>query len=141
MSKRLIASLLLGMLMFVACGGDKGTTEPDAAPSRGECTPAPAAGNVPNLPQGFPLPGEVTLTGSTKAGPSTIITGYFQASLEEAFPEYKDAFDQAGWDVTKDEKDANDAEVGFAHGNINGEVAMFGECTERTQLKITIRPS
>jgi ABC-type glycerol-3-phosphate transport system substrate-binding protein len=139
-TKRLVALVLMSVLVFAACGGDKKDEEASSG-DRPQCSEASAAADVPDLPADFPLPGEVTLTGSTTAGPSTIIEGYFQADIEEAFPEYKDAFVNAGWDITKDEKEADDAEIFFAHGNTNGQVNMFGECQGRTKLRITIRPS
>lgn len=142
MTKRSLVALLVGLFLFAACGGDdKKTTEAGGNGGRGECSDAAPAADIPDLPADFPVPGEVVLTGSTEAGPSTIIEGYFQADLEEAFPEYRDAFDAAGWDVVKDEQEENDAEVFFAHGDVNGQVNMFGECDGRTKLRITIRPS
>ena len=142
MTKRLLLLLLLvGSLLVAACGGDEGS-EAAADGGRAECTTElPSAADVPDLPSDFPVPGEVLLTGSSQAGPSLIVEGYFQADLDEAFPEYKDAFESAGWDVTKDEQEEDDAEIFFAHGDTNGEVAMFGECSGRTKLRITIRPS
>ena len=137
--KRLLALLLVGMLVFAACGGDDG--EENEAGARGECAEAPAAGDVASLPADFPSPGEVTLTGESEAGPSVIIEGYFQADLEEAFPEYLEAFEGSGWDVVGDEQEEDDAEIFFERGEANGQVNMFAECDGRTKLRITIRPS
>ena len=142
MLKRLLLLTLVTMLVFAACGGDndKGS-EAGGEGDRPECSEAAPAADVADLPADFPLPGEVTLTGESKAGPSTIIEGYFQADLEEAFPEYKDAFESSDYDITKDEQEADDAEIFFAKGDTNGQVNMFAECAGRTKLRITIRPS
>jgi hypothetical protein len=139
-TKRLLAVLFVGMLVFGACGGDEegGEVEGEA---RGECSEAPAAGDVPSLPEDFPVPGEVTLTGESEAGPSLIIEGYFQADIEEAFPEYREAFEGSEWQVTGDEQEEDDAEIFFAQGEANGQVNFFAECEGRTKLRITIRPS
>lgn len=137
--KRLLAVLFVGLLVFAACGGDDG--EETEAGGRGECAEAPAAGDAPSLPKDFPLPGEVTLTGETEAGPSLIVEGYFQADIEEAFPEYLEAFEGSGWEVTGDEQEEDDAEIFFAQGEANGQVNFFAECEGRTKLRITIRPS
>jgi hypothetical protein len=140
MTKRLLALLVVGLLVFAACGGDDDGEETEAG-GRGECAEAPAAGDVPSLPDDFPIPGEVTLTGESEAGPSLIIEGYFQADLEEAFPEYRDAFEGSEWELTGEEQEEDDAELFFAQGESNGQVNMFAECDGRTKLRITIRPS
>ena len=139
MTKRLLALLFVGMLVFAACGGDDDGEDTEAG-GRGECSEAPASADVPSLPEDFPVLGEVTFTGETEAGPSVIIEGYFQADLEEAFPEYKEAFEESDWEVTGDEQEEDDAEIFFAGDDTTGQVNMFAECEGRTKLRITIRP-
>jgi hypothetical protein len=141
MLKRLLMLMLVAMLVFAACGGDDGESDAGGEGGRGECSEAPASADVTGIPEDFPLPGEVTLTGESEAGPSVIIEGYFQADLEEAFPEYKDAFEGSDYEITKDEQEEDDAEIFFAQGDTNGQVNMFAECDGRTKLRITIRPS
>lgn len=141
--KKALALLLVAMFVFVACGDNGGESEEEgSSAARAECTEdIPPAADVPDLPTNFPVPGEVVLTGVSEAGPSQIVEGYFQADLEEAFPEYKEAFESAeGYDVTKDEQEENDAEVFFAGEGTTGQVNMFAECDGRTKLRITIRP-
>lgn len=141
MLKRLLLLMLVAMLVFAACGGDDGESDAGGEGGRGECSEAPAAADVASLPDDFPVPGEVTLTGESEAGPSTIIEGYFQADLEEAFPEYKEAFESSDWDITKEEQEEDDGEIFFTQGDANGQVNFFAECDGRTKLRITIRPS
>jgi hypothetical protein len=129
------------MLVFAACGDDKPASEGEGTAARSECTEdIPAAADVADLPANFPVPGEALLTGSAQAGPSLIVEGFFEADVENAFPEYKDAFDAAGYDITKEEQEANDAEIFFAGEGTTGQVNMFAECDGRTKLRITIRP-
>jgi hypothetical protein len=138
-SKKLVAVLFMTLLIFAACGDDK--PKSDAAGSGlGACPEVAPAEDVPALPDDFPLPDGVTLTGSTEAGPSTIIEGFFQADLAEAFAQYKQAFESAGYDVVKDEQEEKDAEVFFAGGGTTGQVNMIAECEGGTKLRITIRP-
>ena len=141
MLKRLLLLMLVAMLVFAACGGDDKDSEASGEGGRGECSEAAPAADAPGLPADFPVPGEVSLTGQTEAGPSLIIEGYFQADLEEAFPEYKEAFENSDYEITKDEQEEDDAEIFFAKGDTNGQVNMFAECDGRTKLRITIRPS
>ena len=142
MTKRLLAMLVIGMLTFAACGGDDGESEgEESAAARAECaSDVPDSADIPGLPENFPVPGEAVLTNSSEAGPSQIIDGYFQADIEDAFPEYEEAFEEAGYEITKDEQEENDAEVFFAGDGTTGQVNMFAECEGRTKLRITIRP-
>lgn len=142
MAKRLVPVILCGVLLLVACGGDSGESEGvESSSARAECTSdIPAAADLPELPESFPVPGEAVLTNASEAGPSQILEGYFQAEIEEAFPEYEEALEEAGYEITKDEQEENDAEVFFSGDNTTGQVNMFAECKGRTKLRITIRP-
>ncbi|MEA2452752.1 MAG: hypothetical protein QOG04_1462 [Actinomycetota bacterium] len=141
MTKRFFALLVMGMLVFSACGANDGETEGEGTAARGECSgEVPGAADIPGLPENFPIPGEAVLNASSEAGPSQIIEGYFEADIENAFPEYKEAFESAGYDITKDEQEEDDAEIFFAGDGTTGQVNMFAECDGRTKLRITIRP-
>jgi hypothetical protein len=145
LAKRLLAVLIVGLLVFAACGGGEGEEgereSEEAAAASEECaSDIPAAADIPDLPQNFPVLGEAVLTGSSDAGPSQILEGYFQADIEEAFPEYEEALEEAGYEITKDEQEENDAEIFFAGEGTTGQVNMFAECEGRTKLRITIRP-
>jgi hypothetical protein len=141
LTKRLLALGVVGLLAFVGCGGDDRESEGEEAAARGECTSdIPEAADISSLPPNFPVPGEAVLTGSSKAGPSQIVEGFFEADIEAAFPEYEDAFEEADYEITKDEQEEDDAEIFFAGDNTTGQVNMFAECEGRTKLRITIRP-
>jgi len=93
----------------------KGAPQGEEGGELAECTEeVPAAADIPDLPENFPVPGEAVLTSSAEAGPSLIVDGVFQADLEEAFPEYREAFEEAGYDITKDEQEERDAGGFFA---------------------------
>lgn len=122
-------------LVAAGCGG--GEEEGKAA-----CGPAPAAtATPPTLPDGFPTPDGVVYTSSKKAGPSTIVEGFRPGELGDAFEAYKDGFGSAGYDVTKDEKEEDDAEVNFSGSGSDGQVKLKQECKDRTTVTITIRPA
>lgn len=107
-----------------------------------ECGPAPAAlSDSPTLPSGFPTPEGVTYTEAREAGPSTILDGYRESELGDTFDAYRSAFEDAGYDVTRDEKEENDAEVNFVGGGTDGQVRLRRECADRTTISITIRPA
>ena len=134
-----IAGVLTVFAVFLAagCGSEKKSEEGKAEK---ECGAAPAATDTPTLPPKFPTPASVTYTGQSKAGPSSIVKGYREGELADAFDSYKSAFSSAGYTVTHDEKEADDAEVNFAGGKSTGQVKMIQACKDRTSLAITIRP-
>lgn len=142
MTRKFLALLIIGLFFFAGCGGDDGESEEEESEGAvAECTEdIPAAADIPDLPETFPVLGEAVLTSSSQAGPSQIVEGYFQADLDEAFPEYEEAFEAAGYEITKDEREENDAEIFFAGDDTTGQVNMFAECEGRTKLRITIRP-
>jgi len=132
------ALTFLVLLLAAGCGSEKKSEEGGAEK---ECGSAPAAmaGN-PTLPAKFPTPDSVTYTGEKKTGPSSVVSGFRDGDLGDAFDAYKSAFDSAGYQVTHDEKEEDDAEVNFAGGNSTGQVKMIQSCKDRTSLAITIRP-
>jgi hypothetical protein len=136
-------ALALGLVVAVVaagCGGEDEEAEREGATQA--CPVAPAAmGAEPMLPAGFPKPDEVTYTSERESGPSTIVEGYWDGDIEEAFEGYKDAFDEAGYDITKDEREEVDAEVNFAGGESDGQVKLIQECEGRTSVSITARPA
>lgn len=138
--KRFLILLIIAVLALAACGSDDGDGEAEG--DRGECSEAPAAlADGPELPPDFPTPDGVTYTGVEEAGPSTIVEGYYEGSLDEAFDTYKGAFEDASYDITKEEQEEDDAEVFFSGGGTTGQVDMEVPCEDRTELRITIRPA
>jgi hypothetical protein len=125
------------VLLAAACGPKKS----EEGKAEKECGAAPATmAGQPTLPPKFPNPDKVTYTGVTKTGPSTIVKGYRAGELAEAVDDYQVGVGSAGYDVTKDEKEKDDAEVNFAGGSSTGQVKMIQSCKDRTSLAITIRP-
>ena len=141
--RKLVAPLMILTVALAACSDngekDKGAEEHVAA----SCAPAPASDGsvVTKLPNNFPTPDLVTYTGSSKAGPSTIVEGYFGDDLDGAYAEYKKELHDAGFSVTHSELDPADAEVDFSGGGSTGEVKMTWPCKGRTDLEITVRPA
>lgn len=123
-------------LVAAGCGG-----ESDKAAK--ECGPAPAAmSGTPTLPAGFPSPSEVVYNGESKEGPTTKVEGYWKGDLDAAFEGYKDALGSAsGYSVTKSEHEEDDAEVNFEGPGTTGQVALKVDCTDRTDVTVTVRPA
>jgi hypothetical protein len=137
-----IAGVLVVFVLLLAAGCGSGTKKKsEEGGAEKECGPAaPAMTGQPTLPPKFPTPANVTYTGETKTGPSSVVKGYRNGELGDAFDEYKSSFGSARYTVTHDEKEEDDAEVNFAGGKSTGQVKMVQVCKDRTSLSITIRP-
>jgi hypothetical protein len=138
-----IAGVLVVFVLLLAsgCGSGSKKESEEGGGAEKECGPAAAAmGGSPTLPPKFPTPASVTYTGQTKAGPSSIVKGFRDGELDEAFDSYKSAFGSAGYSITDSEKEEDDAEVNFQGGKSTGQVKMIQLCKDRTSLSITIRP-
>lgn len=133
--------LMLGLataILLSGCGKGGSSAEPTAS---GDCpAPSPALAQLPTLPDKFPVPDKVTFTETKMAGPSTIVDGYWDGDLTDAFNGWKEAFPAAGYTVTREEQETADAEVNFDGSGSNGQVKLETECSARTHVKITIRP-
>ena len=133
--KRGVAVSLLIFLILASCSKEK-------EGSTAACGAKPAAlATAPTLPAGFPTPSEVTFTAIRTAGPSTIVDGFWDGDLGDAFDGYKTGFAASGYTVTHDEKEADDAEVNFSGGNSTGQVKLVTACEGRTSVEITVRPA
>jgi hypothetical protein len=142
--KRLAVLLLIVVAMTAACS-DKDKDQGRDAGAGGNlpagCPSAPAMSGTPSLPPDFPTPDAMTFTGTSSAGPSTIVNGYWDGDLDAAFTGWKDAFGSASYDVTSSEQEEDDAEVNFSGGDTTGQVKLTTEgCEDRTTVVVTIRP-
>lgn len=98
----------------------------------------------PRLPAAFPSPEGLTYVESKVQGPTTIIAGYYDGGLEDAYNAYKDGFEQAGYIILFDEKEREDAEVSYkdAAEVTSGQVALRAKCDNgNVSVRITSRPA
>jgi hypothetical protein len=126
-------------LLAAGCGGG-GDKESEGA--RTECKKA-ATSQPTGLPAAFPVPGELTVTQVRKDGPTYVVDGYWTAGLDEAYEEFKDQVDQAGYTVLFTEKEEHDAEISYKGSGRTGQIALRDDCTEddTTRVHITSRPA
>lgn len=135
MSLRILLLAILAGALLAGCGGGKSEEAKAACPQ-----PPQALAGKPDLPAGFPSPADVTYTESIEAGPSRIVRGYWDGDIDGAFDGYKDAFESSDYEVTKDEKEEDDAEVNFDGPGGSGQVRLLQTCRDRTDVSITVRP-
>jgi hypothetical protein len=131
------AVLAVGLLAAGCGGGGDKESEEAKAECKKEATTKPTG-----LPAAFPVPGEVTFTDVRKDGPTIVVDGYWTAGIDEAYPEFKDQVEQAGYDVLFTEKEEHDAEISYKGSGRTGQIALRDNCTEddTTRVHITSRP-
>ena len=140
---RLLAfGLIVGATVLVAAGcgggGNKESEEGGASACRAAATTA-----ATGFPAGFPKPGELTITAAHRDGPTRVIEGYWASGLDEAYNEYKDQVDGAGYTVLFTEKEEHDAEISYKGEGRSGQIALRDDCSESdtTRVHITSRPA
>jgi hypothetical protein len=96
----------------------------------------------PTLPAKFPTPSHVVYSNSMKAGPTTIVKGYYtNGNLTAIHHAYANAFKSAGYVITHQEQDAADSEVDWAGAKTTGQVSLAKRCDSRILITLTIRPA
>ena len=150
-----IGALIACLLIFSACGGDenngaepRGQNTTAGGESRGteNCEGSALPSKQLKLPSDFPIPGEAILTDASAAGPSQVIEGFYEADLESAYNEWKEALDGAGYTILFDEIEDKDSEISYKSkdGKSTGQIALRSECKQgigRTFVHITNRPA
>jgi hypothetical protein len=138
----LLALAALLCIVVAGCGGDKKEeSEGEGGESKIACR-ADAFDGDPGLPQNFPTPGEFVITKSTMEGPTRVVIGFWESGLDEAYREWKDAVEEAGFNVTFDELEDKDSEVAYEGSGRTGIIQLKDRCEEDevTYVRITSRP-
>jgi hypothetical protein len=142
-----ILVLCLFGLALAACGGGESESEAEREAERSEafapiCEMTAMSGDT-GLPANFPTIGDITYVKSEQAGPSTIVEGYGEGSLEDLYNELHDAFESSEYRITFDEREDHDAEISFEGGGESGQVKFADECGEgdRVYVRVTSRPT
>jgi hypothetical protein len=138
----LLALAALLCIVVAGCGGDN---KEEAESGGGEATITCRADEFdgdPELPANFPTPGEFVVTESTQEGPTRVVIGYWESGLDEAYREWKDQVEEAGFNVTFDELEDKDSEVAYEGSGRTGIIQLKDKCEEDevTYVRITSRP-
>jgi hypothetical protein len=125
------------MLLVTAC-----EIEPDKRRAKKACGDPPAAMTAtPKLPAKFPTPTGVTFTEEKDAGPSTIVTGYRDGKVMDAYDAFTQSLGTNGYAVTKSDHEGVEGDVAYEGGQTTGSVKLLQECRDRTKVTITVRPA
>jgi len=152
---KIVIGVLAAVAVLAAAGCGKSDDEKKAEAERAQsgrgtitCEGSATTAKT-GLPAGFPQPDAVTYVKASTTGPTVVVDGYSDESLEGMYVEYKDRLEEAGYTVTfaELEKDNGDSEVAYKTGGANsteGIVALRGgeACDNgNVSVHITSRPS
>jgi hypothetical protein len=127
-------------------GGGEKESEPANEQAQAACNGEALAGSEKlKLPASFPQVENVTFTEQRTEGPTEVVEGYFNGSLEDAYEEYKKELKGAGFKILFDEIEEDDSEVAYKGGDENrtGIVALRKNCKQegRISVHVTSRPA
>jgi hypothetical protein len=143
--RRIGLVLLLGLVVSIAaagCGDAQKSSSAEPESSKAACKAA-ATNRPTGLPAAFPVPGELTFTEVRKDGPTNVVDGYWTSGIDEAYEEFKDQVEQAGYEILFNEKEEHDAEISYRGSGRTGQIALRDDCSEAdtTRVHITNRPA
>jgi hypothetical protein len=141
-------AVLVALVFAVAtgCGGGGGESEGEEGELNQQAVAAcngSALSETPDLPASFPMVENVTYTKQATQGPTQVVEGYFEGSLEDAYDEYKKELQAAGFKILFDEIEEHDSEVSWEGEGRSGQVALREECgsDDKLYVHITNRPA
>jgi hypothetical protein len=138
------AVLAAAVVALAGCGGGggEGEKEPENPQAKAACEGSPL-GDAPKLPASFPQVENITYTKQSTQGPSEIVEGYFEGSVEDAHDEYLKELKAAGYQILFEELEEHDSEVSWKGEGRTGQVALREDCgsDDKIYVHITNRPA
>ena len=136
--------LTLFAALLAGCGGGESEAERDAEEGSGRgtvtCEGSAMSGDL-GLPSDFPELEDITFVSSEQNGPTRAVDGYADDGLGGLYQEYREAFDEAGYEILFDEQEEDDAEISYrATDQTEGIVALRSCDEDKTSVHITNRP-
>ena len=141
---------LVCLLVVVAGCGGKSDEEKQAEAARSGTGTITCSGDAlsgdSGLPAGFPVLDGVTFVDAEDKGPTRVVDGYSDESIEGLYNEYRDRFSEAEYKVlfSELEEDRGDSEVSYRSkdGKTEGIVALRAACDNgNVSIHITARPA
>jgi hypothetical protein len=147
MRKAFASCILLAAVVFVVagCGSKKKESEGEAGKEAQAACTGSALSAAPKVPPSFPQieADKLTYTKQSTVGPTEVVEGYFNGSLQDAHDEFHKELKGAGYQILFDEVDAHDSEVTWKGEGRTGQVALREECgsADKIYVHITNRPA
>lgn len=145
---RFVVLVVVLSALVAGCGKSEAEKQAEAVKS-GEGTvtcSGDALSSTTGLPTGFPQLDGVTFVAAKDSGPTRIVDGYSDESIEGLYNEYKDRFSEEQFKVlfSEIEKDRGDSEVSYTSkdGKTTGIVALRASCDNgNVSVHVTARPA
>lgn len=142
MRKVSLVLALLAIGLVAGCGGSGGGNDEKGGGDEtieAACDGS-ALSDALNLPASWPQIEEDKLvyTKKSTAGPTEIVEGYFNGSIEDAHDEFQHELEASGFDITFEEVEEHDSEVAWAGEGRSGIVAIRDECGDSQKMYIRI---
>ena len=133
---------------LAGCGGDEESeAEKEAEAGRGTITcSGDALDGSAGLPVGFPQLEGVTFVKAEDKGPTHVVDGYSDESLEGLeglYNEYKERLQEEEYEILFDELEEDDSEISYKSkdGETEGQIALRATCDNgNVSVHITARP-
>jgi hypothetical protein len=128
-------------IVLAGCGGGGGE-KPANSQAKAACEGSSLSG-TPKLPASFPQVEQVTYTKQSTQGPTEVVEGYFEGSVEEAHDEYLKELKAASFQILFEELEEHDSEVSWKGEGRSGQVALREDCgsSDKIYVHITNRPA
>jgi hypothetical protein len=143
MWKVLPVLVLLTVAVAAGCGGSGGSdTDTDTGGS--ETVQAACDGSALTeplkLPSSWPQIEEdkMVYTQQETTGPTEVVEGYFNGSVQDAHDEFQNELEASGFTVTFEEVEEHDSEVAWKGEGRTGIVAIRDECGDSNKMYIRI---
>lgn len=145
---RFVVLVVVLSALVAGCGKSEAEKQAEAVKS-GEGTvtcSGDALSGTTGLPTGFPQLDGVTFVAAKDSGPTRVVDGYSDESIEGLYNEYKDRFSEEQFKVlfSEIEKDRGDSEVSYTSkdGKTTGIVALRASCDNgNVSIHVTARPA
>jgi hypothetical protein len=144
MKKVAVLLALLSTGLVAGCGGGEEESEGTANKDVQAVCDGNALTESARLPASFPQieSDKLVYTKQSTAGPTEIVEGYFNGSVQDAHDEFQHELEASGFDITFEEVEEHDSEVAWKGEGRTGIVAIRDECGEpdKMYIRITNRP-
>jgi hypothetical protein len=131
-------------VLAAGCGGKSDEEKKAEEAGRGTTTcSGDALSGSTGLPAGFPQLDGVTFVTAEDKGPTHVVDGYSDESLEGLYHEYKDRLQEEEFTILFDELEDEDSEISYKSkdGATEGQIALRDTCENgNVSVHVTARP-
>jgi len=134
-----LALLTAGVVSGCGGGGEEAESEGGGETTHAACTGSALSESL-KLPASWPQieSDKMVYTEQETKGPTEVVEGYFNGSVQEAHDEFQHELEASGFTVTFEEVEEHDSEVAWEGEGRTGIVAIRDECGDSDKMYIRI---